>query len=255
MVKADSTAGDLAVLHREKSPIVPFTFDPNTASRADLIRLGFGERLATRIDNYRQKGGSFSDKRDLLKIYGMDTVLYQRLAGYIRIAQRSKERPAGRSANVADGENFRSSGKFHSNSKAEKGLPFDINLADTTRLEDVRGIGQKLSRRIIKYRSALGGFVSVGQLREVFGLDSLVLEHLMRTAFVAPDFLPDRLDLNTADEKLLESHPYLTRQEARAIVAYRFQHGRFNSVSDLGRLPILNNEKVRKLEPYLKTVE
>ena len=43
-------------------------------------------------------------------------------------------------------------------SKAEQ---FDLNLADTMQLEALPGIGEKLSRRIIKYRSSLGGFVDV----------------------------------------------------------------------------------------------
>jgi len=132
---------------------------------------------------------------------------------------------------------------------------FNINDADTARFEAVRGIGEKLSRRIVKYRSALGGFVVVGQLSEVFGLDSMALSNLTRLAFIAPDFLPDRMDLNMADEAQLEAHPYISRQEARAIVAYRFQHGRFTSVSDLVLLPIFAEEKVRRLEPYLKIVK
>jgi len=39
------------------------------------------------------------------------------------------------------------------------------------------------------------------------------------------------------------------------IVTYRFQHGRFASVSDLRKLPMFSDEKVRRLEPYLKIVD
>jgi len=233
---------------------VYFRFDPNSATTAELIRLGFGERLAQRIENYRKKGGVFKAKQDLLKIYGMDTAQYQRLASFVVIAKNFEAKRKGK-APGSSGPNrttFAGNGTWP---KHENDEPFDINLADSARLEAVRGIGQKLSRRIIKYRSSLGGFVHVGQLKEVFGLDSVTLAQMMQTAFIAPDFLPDRIDLNLADEKMMEAHPYISRQEARTIVAYRFQHGRFASVSDLRKLPMFSDEKVRRLEPYLKAVE
>lgn len=229
-----------------------FKFDPNSSSTGELLQLGFNTRLAERIRNYRKKGGRFRKKEDLLRVYGMDTAHYRRLIPYIVISSTvAANAPGFRSkVHTETGKRGAFFSKAHHND-----APFDVNNADTARLEAIRGIGQKLSRRIIKYRSSLGGFVSVGQLEEVFGLDSVVLQQLLKTAFVDPDFLPHRINLNTADEKLLDSHPYISRQEARAIVAYRFQHGRFGSVSELRNLPMFSEEKVRRLEPYLRTVE
>jgi competence protein ComEA len=237
-----------------RKPPVYVKFDPNTATAAELISLGFNERLAMRIENYRRKGGVFRTKNDLLKIYGMDSTLYQHLVRYIDISKKD-EGKRRRATSQQGNKMWPQTSKNNTGTKREADRPFDINLADTARLEVLRGIGEKLSRRIIKYRSSLGGFVGIGQLKEVYGLDSVAMEQLLQFAFVAPDFLPDRIDLNTANEKLLEAHPYLNRQEARMIVAYRFQHGRFASVSDLRKLTIFSDEKVRRLEPYLKTVE
>jgi len=228
-----------------------FAFDPNSASVSELVRLGFQERLAQRINRYRLRGGVFKTKEDLMKIYGMDTAQFARLHDYIRIALKPPGARQPKSNFPADAGN-KLQRPF---SRTASTAIFDINQADTARLEAVRGIGEKLSRRIIKYRSSLGGFVDIKQLKEVFGLDSGVVKELERTSFVAPDFLPDRIDINAADEKLLEAHPYLSRQEARAIVAYRFQHGRFASVSDLRKLPMFDDEKVRQIEPYLMALE
>ena len=237
-----------------KSPAY-FPFDPNTATTEELILLGFDERLAQRIDNYRRKGGVFKTRQDMLKIYGMDTAHFERLIRYVVIARKPDD---NRPSQLKGVPGTRATTPFSGDGtwkKREADQPFDINLADTARLEAVRGIGEKLSRRIIKYRSSLGGFVRIGQLGEVFGLDSVAMQELMQFAFVAPDFLPDRIDVNTASEKMLEAHPYLSRQEARMIVAYRFQHGRFAAVSDLRKLPTFSDEKVRQLEPYLKSIE
>ncbi|MEJ1238632.1 helix-hairpin-helix domain-containing protein [Chryseolinea sp. T2] len=242
-VRMDSTGNS-------SHPVDLFDFDPNTIAGQDLIRLGFNEKTASRIQNYRNKGGTFRSKEDLLKIYGMDSLLYGKVKGHIKIAQ--KVRQERKPAHLADGSKWPLKSKWLARKPEE---PFDINIADTARFEAVRGIGEKLSRRIIKYRSALGGFVEVDQLSEVFGLDSTALSNLVRLAFVAPDFLPDRIDLNAANEGQLGAHPYLSRQEAKAIVAYRFQHGRFTSVSHLVVLPMFDSTKLRRLEPYLKIIE
>lgn len=237
---------------RGRLPQKFFMFDPNVATADELEQLGFTPKLAQRVQNYRSKGGRFRKKEDLLRMYGMDTLFYTQLVPYIVVGTPpSSGRYQGRANKL--GQNARRDTFFSKPHPVE--APFDVNKADTSRLEAIRGIGPKLSRRIIKYRSSLGGFVHVDQFKEVFGLDSAVLRQLLNTAFVAPDFLPDRIDLNVADEKVLDSHPYISRQEARAIVAYRFQHGRFDSVSELRKLPMFNEEKVRRLEPYLKTGE
>lgn len=254
-IAADSSARLGGTSNRGQVPqklqVAYFTFDPNAVSVPELIRLGFQERLAQRIEHYRTRGGVFKSKEDLLKIYGMDTAQFERVYDFIRIARNHQGFKKAKSAFPA-----RSTDKFPRQfSGAPVALHFDINKADTARMEAVRGIGEKLSRRIIKYRSSLGGFVDIRQLKEVFGLDSGVVKELQKTAFVAPDFLPDRIDINAADEKLLEAHPYLNRQEARAIVAYRFQHGRFGAVSDLRKLPMFDDEKVRQIGPYLMAVE
>lgn len=49
-------------------------------------------------------------------------------------------------------------------------LRIELNSADTTELKKLRGIGSKLSQRIVKYRTKLGGFSSKEQLRSVYGL-------------------------------------------------------------------------------------
>jgi len=46
----------------------------------------------------------------------------------------------------------------------------DINNADTTLLKTLPGIGSVYAARIVKYRKLLGGFVSVNQIKEVYGI-------------------------------------------------------------------------------------
>src|SRR5688572_23627983 len=66
-------------------PVIFFPFDPNTSSVSQLQELGFSKILSNRIAHYRQKGGTFRVKSDLLKIYGLDSTFYKQLYAYIRL--------------------------------------------------------------------------------------------------------------------------------------------------------------------------
>lgn len=46
----------------------------------------------------------------------------------------------------------------------------DLNTADTTLLQTVSGIGAASARRIVRYRSLIGGFTSADQLLKVWGI-------------------------------------------------------------------------------------
>jgi competence protein ComEA len=215
-----------------------FAFDPNTASKEKLIDLGFAPALANRVENYRNKGGKFSIKSDLMKLYGMDTALYSKLYAWITLPI---EKPAFKRESKSE---FVPSNKL----ATEK---FDLNQADSTQLISVYGIGSKLSARIIKYREKLGGFISFEQLKEVYGLDSTAGNELERKAYIQESFQPKAFDLNTAAEKELAAHPYIKYTLAKAITSYRFQHGSFKSIDELRQIAILDEPVFKKIKPYL----
>jgi competence ComEA-like helix-hairpin-helix protein len=223
---------------KQEAEHVLFTFNPNTATKEDFLNLGFSSYLASRIDNYRSKKGRFYIKSDLLKIYGMDSGLYKQVFAFIDLP----EERAFKKNELADPKE---TAAILSKEK------FDVNLADTTQLIRVYGIGSKLSQRIIKYRNQLGGFVSMDQLREVYGLDTAVVNELNRKAFVASDYQPKKIDLNAATEKELSTHPYIKYSLAKAIAAYRFQHGNFNSVEDLKKIALVDETFYNRIKSYL----
>ena len=127
----------------------------------------------------------------------------------------------------------------------------DLNLADTTDFDAVLGIGLKTASRIVRYRDALGGFVHPNQLYEVFAIDSLAV-FSMEDFFVAKDFVPRKMNINTALLGELEGHPYVSRIQARAVLLYRFQHGVIRDSTELGRVRMLDAKTRKKLAPYLR---
>jgi competence protein ComEA len=131
-------------------------------------------------------------------------------------------------------------------------VTFNVNLADTTMLKKIPGIGKVLSNRIVKYRESLGGFTSKGQLREIYGLKDSVLMALDTLTFIETDFIPSRLDVNSLDEQGLSKHPYISRSLAKSIIAYKFQHGELQSAADLKNIHLIDTLKLQQILLYLK---
>ena len=247
LAKLDSLVAVLEAGVEGENPVtrdVPmFSFDPNTAGVEDLLRLGFPPVSANRIAAYRRKGGVFRIKSDLLKIYGLDSALYNQLYKYIKLPIRYAEGSGPDKSLSVPGSGVSKSRWIRKS--------FDINAADTVLLKTVYGIGPVLAARIVRFRDGLGGFVSTGQLNEVYGLDSTVVKRLLEVIFIAADFVPEMININTADEQRLVGHPYIRYNVARALVNYRFQHGDFADARDIKKLSVLTPDEVERLLPYL----
>ncbi|MDX5438384.1 MAG: helix-hairpin-helix domain-containing protein, partial [Pontibacter sp.] len=131
--------------------------------------------------------------------------------------------------------------------------PFNINTADTTQLKQIRGIGSKLSARIVKYRNSLGGFHSMAQVREVYGLPPNVVDSLEKYTFLPKtNAAPQRLNINKATADELRAHPYVSSNMARLIVAYREQHGDYQQVEEIKNIKVITQEQFEKLRPDLE---
>jgi DNA uptake protein ComE-like DNA-binding protein len=223
-------------VERNVSPIL-FSFDPNKATQAELLSLGFSKTMAKRIENYRSKGGQFRTKKDLLKLYGMDSSLYAQLYPYVLLPE-SLVKPQ---LFVTEKKTIAKTEKVKSN----------LNEADTSALKKVFGIGEKLSLRIVNYRNSLGGFMQSSQLREVYGLDSVVVDRILQSFFIPEEVVPIKININTASEEVLAKHPYIKYKMAKAIIAYRYQHKTFASLDELLNIKIIDQQAYHKMKPYL----
>jgi competence protein ComEA len=221
---------------RNASPTL-FSFDPNKATQAELLSLGFSKTMAKRIENYRSKGGEFRTKKDLLKLYGMDSSLYAQLYPYVLLPENLVKPQLF----TRDKKNIAKTEKVKSN----------LNEADTSALKKVFGIGEKLSLRIVNYRNSLGGFMQSSQLREVYGLDSVVVDRILQSFFIPEEVVLTKININTASEEVLAKHPYIKYKMAKAIIAYRYQHKAFASLDDLLNIKIIDQQAYHKMKPYL----
>ncbi|RIJ36879.1 ComEA family DNA-binding protein [Pontibacter oryzae] len=224
-------------------------FNPNQLSLEQWQAFGLPKYLAQRILNYRSKIGDLTYKAELGRIYGLPDSVFQRLYPYIDLPEQRPDKYK-RGAYAANQPNPTWN---RNRPPREKFIlaPFNINNADTTQLKQIRGIGSKLSARIIKYRNGLGGFYTMEQLREVYGLQPEVVDSLLKYTFVPKSNPIQQLSINTATADELKAHPYISSNVARAIVAYREQHGKYKQVDDLRKIKLVTPELLEKVRPYL----
>ncbi|MEQ1796775.1 MAG: helix-hairpin-helix domain-containing protein [Lacibacter sp.] len=223
-----------------------FYFNPNTASAEEWQRLGLREKTIKTILNYRNKGGKFYKPEDIKRIYGLREAEVERLLPFVQIERvpGSKHEAAGFSKAVSE----KKPGATES-----KSFVIDINTADTTEWKKLYGIGSKLSQRIINFRTKLGGFATVEQVGETFGLPDSTFQAIKPKLMVKSSSIK-QINLNNATLDELKSHPYIKYAIANAIIQYRTEHGQFKAVADLQKLGAIDELLLRKIAPYL-TVE
>lgn len=134
--------------------------------------------------------------------------------------------------------------------KLSMGEKIFINNSDTTDWKKVPGIGSSYASRIVKYRALLGGYVSIEQLREVYGMDDERYESII--SYIDVDELVTKLSVNKLEFKELLKHPYLNYKQVQAIVNLRKKKGDIKSMNELYILNEFTDDDIARIEPYLE---
>lgn len=222
-----------------------FVFDPNTADSTQLLRLGLQRWQIRNIYKYRAAGGVYRRPADFARLYGLTRKQYLALEPFIRISD--DYRPASEwVADKAPVENVLHRDTLHYPVKLKPTERVALNLADTSLLKRVPGIGSYFARRIVSYRQRLGGFYDVKQLLEIDNFPEEALPYFSLSAERVQPIRINRLTLNQ-----LKQHPYITYYMARDIADYRRLKGPIQSLDDLKMLRDFTPEIIERLRPYV----
>ena len=223
-------------------------FDPNTATFEEFCALGLSEKTAKSVIKYRNKGGVFRVRSDFEKIYALEDGDYERLAPYITLPEKQfaeHEQPKQWSKGP------QTYGQSEPSPKQAKSanVIIDINTATEEDWQQLRGIGPYFSKKIVQFREKLGGFASIEQVGETYGLPDSTFQNVKAWLELSPIVV--KLNINEADEAQLAGHPYISKKESKLIVAYRNQHGQFNALDNLLNIKVLDAAWLEKVRPYL----
>ncbi len=188
-----------------------FRFDPNTASVDDLMRLGFTQKQAQSIDNYRRKGGRFRRKSDFAKSFVVEDSVFRRLEKYIDIPK------------------------------------IDLNSADSVTFMSLPGIGKFFAGKMVSYRKELGGYSYPEQLMDIWHFDQEKFDNL-KDLIEVDTSATQAYSLWSLPESALASHPYIGKRAARSIVVFRDNSPKSDwTVDNLQKAGVLPPDKAEKL--------
>jgi len=219
--------------------ITPFEFDPNTLNEDGWHKLGLPEKTIKTILNYLGKGGRFKTASDIRKIWGLKKEDADVLVPYITINSKQNENKFSQSYN---------------NKNYAKATPkiIDINAASIDEFKQLPAVGNT-AYKIVKYREKLGGFISISQIKETYGLTDSVYDAILPFLNLSTTNI-QKLNINTSSDFDLAKHPYISNDIAKAIAIYRKQHGNFTKIDDIRKIVFINQATYQKMAPYI-TVE
>lgn len=192
-------------------------FDPNVISGDSLRAWGLSSYVVSNMLKYRKSGGSWRNPRDLQKVYGMDSVMFNHISNCIVFEKTTV-------------------------------TPVFINAADTSQWMGLPGIGPVLSKRIVKFRDKLGGFYAIDQVADTYGLPIETFENIKSSLRMRST--PKPINLTTATETQLAAHPVISQKQAHVMINFFNQHGRPNSLDDLSKLYIADSLWLARVTPY-----
>jgi len=229
-------------LETEKRKLI----NPNTASLEELQSIGLSTYAANNLLKYRSKGGQIYKASDMLRIYGVDSSSYVEFQDYITIPSSKKESLSVEDTldNTAE-ENGTTAVLLER--KEESTTPrvrIDINTASEEELQNISGIGPVISKGIVSYRARLGGYISLKQLKEVYGVKEesydMIKDQLTISGEVTKIYVP------ALSFKEVLKHPYIDYETTRLLKNIHYE------IYDDKIKQLVKEEKIdSRLLPYL----
>ena len=223
-----------------------YVCNPNTVSWNELTQLGLQDRVASSWIAWRNAGKVFHSKEDIAAVRGISSKELEMVLPHIIWNSEAEEHAVSHDENKEDKAQIHN---WKDDLMDDKLSPkVNLNRADQESLEALAGFGPVLSERIIRYRELLGGFYSVDQLLEVYGLHESHFNMAVGNLYVFTEELT-LIDLDSMAFRDLLRHPYASYDLTKALFR-RNTEGFFidsieTALEDSLRLPFL------KLKPYL----
>lgn len=219
-----------------------FPFNPNFISDYKGYKLGMSVQEIDRLLIFRKKNKFVNSAKEFQDVTQVSDSLLNVIAPFFKFpdwVNRKKDFKGYKyDQNLAFG-------------KKEKIILIDINQATQEDLIKINGVGEVISLRILTQKEKLGGFVSMDQLKDVWGLSPEAILNLNRYFVVKR--LPNlsKIDVNNASLKELSQFFYFKYELARQIVKYRSMNGDFKCIEDLIKINGFPAEKASFIALYL----
>ncbi|MGO1586043.1 ComEA family DNA-binding protein [Mesonia sp.] len=213
-----------------------YPFNPNFITDYKGYTLGMSVEEIERLHEYRAKEQWINSIQDFKRVTQVSDSLLHKISPYFKFPDWVKENRAKRQKMTQALPNH---------------LKKDLNQASEQDLISVKGIGETLAKRIIRYKIRIGGFIDDSQIKDVYGLGYEAEENLLNNFTVKDPKKPALINLNTATVLQLAEIPYFDYELARSIVNYRKLNEKIGSFEELIKIDGFPGHKIDRIQLYL----
>lgn len=222
-----------------KDSVKIYPFNPNFITDYKGYTLGMSVEEIDRLHNFRSKNTYVNSSVDFQKVTQVSDSLLNVISLYFKFPEWTKNR-----------KQYSVSHKLYSGDPRPI-LVKGINSATAEELRSINGIGEKLSARIVKFRDRLGGFLVNEQLYDVYGLESEVVDRVLKQYKVLEAPSIKKININSASVEELQKLIYLQRKVAIGIVNYRNDNETIISFDELIKIEDFPADKIDRITLYL----
>ena len=239
-----SEMDSLKVDFKNKKPII-YLFNPNYITDYKGYKLGMSLQEIDRLLAFRKENRFVNSPKEFQNVTKISDSLLNVMTPYFKFPDwvtNKKKDTKFKEYKVYQNRAY---------AKKEKIILIDINQATKEDLVKIYGIGEAISVRILKQKETLGGFVSMEQMKEIWGLSPEVIENLnMHFKVIAlPRF--KKVEINNASLKELSQFHYFRYALAKQIVTYRSMNGNIRNIEDLTKIKGFPVDKANIIGLYL----
>jgi DNA uptake protein ComE-like DNA-binding protein len=219
-----------------------YSFNPNFITDYKGYKLGLSIQEIDRLLEFRKSNKYVNSVKEFQDITKVSDSLLSAIAPYFKFPEWVKNR--GNNNKQVDEEQK----AFFQKRKI---VLTDINKATQEDLIKISGIGEVTSLRILKLKESLGEFVSMDQMKDVWGLSPEVIDNLNGhfNVFASPNI--KKIDVNNASIKEISQFPYFRYALAKQIVTYRSMNGNIENIEDLTKIKGFPVDKANIIALYL----
>ena len=231
-------------LKQEKLDYVPkiYPFNPNFITDYKGYKLGMSVPEIDRLLAFRKQNKYVNSAKEFQAVTKVSDSLLNAISPYFKFPDWVKNKKEFAAYKKYDNTAF---------AKKEKIVIIDINQATQEDLIKIYGIGEAISIRILKFKESLGGFVSMEQMNDVWGLSPEVIENLNTHFKISATPTVRKIDINNASIKELSLFPYFKYPISKNIVTFRSMNGDIKNIEDLTKIKGLSIEKAKIIALYL----
>jgi DNA uptake protein ComE-like DNA-binding protein len=220
-----------------------YPFNPNFITDFKGYKLGMKLSEIDRLLAFRKTNKYVNSAQEFQKVTQVSDSLLSVISPYFKFPDWV--------ANKKNNESYGSS-NYNDYKKKEKVVIININEATKDDLMKIYGIGDAISDRILKQKEVFGSFVSMDQMKDIWGLSPEVVVELNSHFKISGNTITNKIDVNNISTKELTKFPYFKYALAKEIVTYRSMNNGIKNIEDLTKIKGFPIDKIKIIALYLK---